>query len=207
MGFNLLITNRAGDVFFFHLSLLLLLLFLWPSSDHIWSCRQIARISAREISMSEYLIFPTLFLCISPSLHLSVSNTSCRARSWLIRALVANASSPSPAAEMNGDQMRPSYEVGCWVIGDTSSRKGREGEMKMRRRQMKRDEHLLWDVSALRSFVISGRTYETLEFIMSSLPAFDMRTPISLHFYFCLTFNTPLCTWCRWQTLLCCLSF
>ncbi len=122
MGFNLLITNRAVDVFFFHLSLLLSLFFLWPSSDHIWSCRQIAHISAREISMSEYLIFPTLFLCISPSLHLAVSNTSCRARSWLIRALVANASSPSPAAEMNGDQMRSSYEVGCWVIGDTSSR-------------------------------------------------------------------------------------
>lgn len=125
MGFNLLITNRAGDVFFFffffHLSLLLLF-FLWPSSDHIWSCRQITRSSEREISTSEYLIFPALFLCISPSLHLAVSNTSCRARSWLIRALVANASSPSPAAEMNGDQMRSSYEVGCWVIGDTSER-------------------------------------------------------------------------------------
>lgn len=37
---------------------------------------------------------------------------------------------------------------------------------------MKRDEHLLWDVSALRSFVISGRNYETLEFIISSLTAF-----------------------------------
>lgn len=34
----------------------------------------------------------------------------------------------------------------------------REEEMKLRRRQMKRDEHLLWDVSALRSFVISAST-------------------------------------------------
>lgn len=39
---------------------------------------------------------------------------------------------------------------------------------------MKRDEHLLWDVSALRSFVISGWNYETLEFIISSLPACDI---------------------------------
>lgn len=71
----------------------------------------------------------------SVSLHPSISpslNTSCRARSWLIRALVANASSPSPTAEMNGDQMRSSYEVGCWVIGDT---RVREGEMKVRGRQ------------------------------------------------------------------------
>lgn len=30
--------------------------------------------------------------------------------------------------------------------------RGGEGEMKMRRRQMKRDECLLWDLSALRSF-------------------------------------------------------
>lgn len=128
MGFNLLITNRAGDVCFFfspsssHLSLLLSLFFLWPSSDRIWPCRQITHSSEREISMSEYLIFPPLFLCISPSLHLSVSNTSCRARSWLIRALVANASSPSPAVEMNGDQMRSSYEAGCWVIGNMRER-------------------------------------------------------------------------------------
>lgn len=87
--------------------------------------------------------------------------------------------------------------------------RGREGEMKMRRRQMKWDEHLLWDVSALRSFVISGRTYETLEFIIS-LPVCDMRTaltPISLHFCFCLTLSTYLCTCRRWKTLLCRMSF
>lgn len=62
---------------------------------------------------------------------------------------------------------------------------------------MKQDEHLLWDVYALRSFVISGRTYETLEFIISSLPACDMRTaltPISLYICFCLTLSTHLCT-------------
>lgn len=128
MGFNLLITNKAGDgASFFSSSPLLLLLFLpWPSSDHIWSCRQITCSSKREISMSEYLISPTISLCISPSLHFCASNASCRARSWLIRASVANASSPSLAAEMNGDQMRASYEVGCWVIGDTSARGERE---------------------------------------------------------------------------------
>lgn len=29
--------------------------------------------------------------------------------------------------EMNRDQMRSSYEVGSWVIGDTSWREGRDG--------------------------------------------------------------------------------
>lgn len=103
------------------------LFFLWPSPDHIWSCRQITHTHTHRARKEKYprlniLYSPPLLLSISPSLHLAVSNTSCRARSWLIRALVANTSSPSPAAEMNGDQMRSSYEVGCWVIGDTSGR-------------------------------------------------------------------------------------
>lgn len=144
MGFFLL--------FFFIFPLLLLLFLPWPSSDHIWSCRQITCSSKREISMSEYLISPTISLCISPSLHFCASNASCRARSWLIRASVANASSPSLAAEMNGDQMRSSYEVGCWVIGDTSAREEERERWKWgegRWNKMSRD------VSALKSFVIS----------------------------------------------------
>ena len=173
-------------MFFFSLHLFLLLLslfFLWPSSDHIWSCRQITRISEREISMSEYLIFPALLLCISPSLHLSVSNTSCRARSWLIRALVANAGSHSPRRgnEWGSDALRLwSWTLSYWWL---EIERGGEAEMKMRRRQMKRDENLLRDVFALRSFVISGRSYETLEFMTPSPRACDMRkapTPISL---------------------------
>lgn len=75
--------------------------------------------------MSEYLIFPAIILCISPSLHFCASNASCRARSWLIRASVANASSPSLTAEMNGDQMRSRYEVGCCVIGDKEEERER----------------------------------------------------------------------------------
>lgn len=117
--------------------------------------------------------YPCLNILYSPlsssiSLHSSislVSNTSCRARSWLIRALVANASSPSPLCgnEWGSDAIQLwSWTLSYWWL---ELARGREGEMKMRRRQMKQDENLLWDVSALKSFVISERTYKTLEFI------------------------------------------
>lgn len=39
---------------------------------------------------------------------------------------VANANSLSPAAEMNGDQIRSGYEVRCWYIGDTRKREEAE---------------------------------------------------------------------------------
>ena len=164
MGFNLLITNRAGDVFFLFPSLppprtLSLLTVFW---SHLFVLTNHTHLPKRNIKVwiSYIPLSLSLFLSLylSLSLHLSVSNTSCRARSWLIRALVANASSPSPSAEMNGDQMCSSYEVGSWVIGDTSYREGKDGKMRTSMRQMKRDERLLWDVSALRSSVISGRT-------------------------------------------------
>lgn len=100
MGFNLLITNRDGDEFtFFSPFPPPPLLLHWPSSDHIWSCRRIARSSQREISMSEYLKFLTVLFCISPSLHLRCTNAGCRATSWLIRASVT--SSSSRAVEIN----------------------------------------------------------------------------------------------------------
>lgn len=115
----------------------------------MWSCRQITCISERKISTSEYPIFPSL--CISPSLHLSISNTSCRARSWLIRALVANASSPSPSYgnEWGSDALQLwSWKLSYWWHTE------KEEEMKMRRGQMKQDEDLLWYVSTLRNISI-----------------------------------------------------
>lgn len=70
--------------------------------------------------------------------------------------------------------------------------RGKEGEMKTNKRQMKWDERLLRDVSAVRSFVSSVRTCKTLKSILPSPHACDMRTaptPLSLHFCLCLLFN------------------
>lgn len=109
-------------VFFSTLPPLLTLFPLTVFWSHLVMLTNHMHLRKRNIHVWISYIPHSLSLCISPSLRLSFSNTSCRARSWLIRALVANAISPSPTAEMNGDQMRSSYEVGSWVIGDTSHR-------------------------------------------------------------------------------------
>lgn len=78
---------------------------------------------------------------------------------------------------MNGDQMRSSYEVGCWVIGDTSEREEERERWKWgggRWNEMNVDSGMY----ALRSLVISGMTYETLRSI------WEQHLLLSLYFVF-----------------------